>query len=138
MLLAMEANEHRRNKRMMRELNTLETPELEIQELDDASSTVKPTKTRSNLLAPLVVGVVMLGIGLLAGYFGRPLVNPEPTPAPAVALADPENQAGAASAGPAVPDPSGPSLVDGVISQTRHFRGEPGAPITVIEFGDFQ
>jgi hypothetical protein len=123
---------------MMRELDKLETPERETQELDDASSTVKPTITRSNLLAPLVVGVVMLGIGLLAGYFGRPLVNPEPIPAPTVALADPGNQAAAPSAGPAVADSLGPSLIDGVISQTRHFRGEPGAPVTVIEFGDFQ
>lgn len=122
----------------MREFDKLETRERETQELDNAPSIARPTMARSSLLVPFVVGVVMLGIGLLAGYFGRPLVTPEPTTAPAVASADSGNQAAARSASPAVPDSSGPALMDGVITRTRHFKGEPGAPITIIEFGDFQ
>jgi len=123
---------------MMREFDKLETRERETQELDNAPSIARPTMARSSLLVPFVVGVVMLGIGLLAGYFGRPLVNPEPTTALAVASADSGNQAAARSASPAVPDSSGPALMDGVITRTRHFKGEPSAPITIIEFGDFQ
>jgi hypothetical protein len=122
----------------MREFDKLETRERETQELDNAPSIARPTMARSSLLVPFVVGVVMLGIGLLAGYFGRPLVNPEPTTAPAVSSADSGNQAAARSASPAVPDSSGPALMDGVITRTRHFKGEPSAPITIIEFGDFQ
>ena len=38
-----------------------------------------------------------------------------------------------------VPDPSSPSsAMDFAISQVRHFRGEPDAPIVILEFSDFQ
>jgi hypothetical protein len=30
------------------------------------------------------------------------------------------------------------TLLDAVIAQTRHFKGNTNAPVTIIEFGDFQ
>ncbi len=74
-----------------------------------------------------VVGVVMLIIGLLGGYYGRPLI-------------------GGADEQAAVPQSIAPSqaaagneeLMTYLVSQTRHFTGNPDAPVTLIEFGDFQ
>ena len=79
----------------------------------------------------------MLAIGLLGGYFGRPFLLPQ-SPA-GVASA----QSGAASSSdtsvspqnqPTNPD----ELMAFVVSQTRHFKGDPNAPVTIIEFSDFQ
>jgi len=74
-----------------------------------------------------LVGVVMLIIGLLGGYYGRPLVNntKEPVTVPE-SIAPP--QAGAGNE----------ELMAYLVSQTRHFKGNPDASVTLIEFGDFQ
>lgn len=104
----------------------------EMNSKNDVEQAVEPTKVHNSLLVTLVVGLAMLVIGGLAGYFGRPLINPEPTPAPAVAAANPGNP------NPASGDPSAASLMEGVVNQTRHFKGDPDAPITIVEFGDFQ
>jgi protein-disulfide isomerase len=29
-------------------------------------------------------------------------------------------------------------LMDAVVAQTRHFKGDPNAPVTIVEFGDFK
>jgi len=78
-----------------------------------------------------VVGLLMLVLGLLAGYFVRPVVSPllsKPTPTP---TASPETVSGDTSA-------SQPGLKDYVVAQTLHFLGDPNAPVTIIEFSDFQ
>jgi len=78
-----------------------------------------------------IVGVLMLVIGLLGGYFGRQLLLPQPSPgvasSPAEAVASSQDQ-------PANPD----ELMAFVVGQTRHFKGDPNAPVTLIEFSDFQ
>lgn len=76
-----------------------------------------------------LVGVVMLALGLLAGYFGRPLLAPEPAPQAeaAVPAERPESQAAAQA-----------EIMEAVVGQTRHFKGDAGAPVTIIEFSDFQ
>jgi len=82
-----------------------------------------------------IVGALMLGIGLLAGYFGRPLLasqSPSSVASSSVAStsdasASPQNQAS---------DPE--ELMAFVVGQTRHFKGDPNAPVTLIEFSDFQ
>ncbi len=70
-------------------------------------------------------------VGLLGGYFGRPLLLPQPSPgvasSPAEAAASSQDQ-------PANPD----ELMAFVVGQTRHFKGDPNAPVTLIEFSDFQ
>ena len=74
-----------------------------------------------------LVGVVMLIIGLLGGYYGRPLVGStqEQTTVPQSIA---PSQAGAGNE----------ELMAYLVSQTRHFKGNPDARVTLIEFGDFQ
>jgi protein-disulfide isomerase len=78
----------------------------------------------------------MLVFGLIGGFFGRPLLSgltgersiasSETAPSSDV-TADPQDQ-------PANPD----ELMAYVVGQTRHFFGDPNAPVTIIEFSDFQ
>ena len=72
----------------------------------------------------------MLVVGLFAGYFTRPLINrPVPSPTTIVkATLAPQNTQEASQAG----------LKEVVVAQTRHFLGDANAPVTIIEFSDFQ
>jgi protein-disulfide isomerase len=74
-----------------------------------------------------VVAVVMLIIGLLGGYYGRPLIGGADQQAAAPQSIAP-SQAGRGNE----------ELMAYLVSQTRHFTGNPDAPVTLIEFGDFQ
>jgi hypothetical protein len=74
-----------------------------------------------------VVGVVMLMIGLLAGYYGHPLIGGTKEQA-AVPQSIAPSQAGGGNE----------ELMAYLVSQTRHFTGNPDALVTLIEFGDFQ
>jgi len=74
-----------------------------------------------------LVGVVMLVVGLLAGYYGRPLVSGTKEPI-TVSQSIAPTQTGAGNE----------EVMAYLVSQTRHFRGDPDAPVTLIEFGDFQ
>ena len=91
-----------------------------------------------------IIGIVMLVAGLLLGYFGRPLLsnggpsaavapgnNIEPT---VVAANQSDPQAASNEGSPA----STPTLMEFLIGQTNHFKGNPDAPVTVIEFSDYQ
>lgn len=81
-----------------------------------------------------IVGLVMLVIGLLGGYFLRPLTlaqSPNATIATSVAAPP----AAIATTDPAVAQQN---LMKAVLPKVRHFRGDPKAPVTMIEFGDFQ
>jgi hypothetical protein len=87
-----------------------------------------------------IVGLLMLVIGLLGGYFGRPLLAGTATPAGSVALTTPApaatSPANEASSTASAADRA--SLMEFLVSQTRHFKGNPDAPVTLIEFSDFQ
>lgn len=61
-----------------------------------------------------VIAPLMLIVGIGIGYFGRPLLSPTP----------------AASGNPPV--------IDLIVAQTRHFKGNANAPIMMLEFSDFQ
>jgi len=74
-----------------------------------------------------LVGIVMLIIGLLGGYYGHPLVSDTKEPV-TVSQSIAPSQAGAGNE----------EVMAYLVSQTRHFRGDPDAPVTLIEFGDFQ
>lgn len=86
-----------------------------------------------------VVGLVMLVVGLLVGYFGRPLLAqqlPSKTPIAAAptSASTPNPQTSAATQ----PAASLKEVMDILIPQVKHFKGDPNAPVTFIEFSDFQ
>jgi len=64
----------------------------------------------------MLVGAVMLFVGILIGYLGHGSTAPG-------------NQAN---------QPKPATLMDPIVSQTRHFKGDPKAPVTMVEFSDFQ
>ena len=88
-----------------------------------------------------IAAIVMLIVGLLGGYFGRPFLSSETIPAAAE-----EDSATVVANAPiiTVPTPNTElatqqqELMAAVVENTRHFRGNPAAPVTLIEFSDFQ
>jgi hypothetical protein len=77
-----------------------------------------------------IIGVLMLIIGAFAGYNLRLQSNPQ-TNQSAVSpqlQRNPQQSLGGDQE----------DLMEYVLSQVRHFRGDPDAPVTMIEFGDFQ
>lgn len=74
----------------------------------------------------LIAGLVILVIGILAVvYFGRTQSGRSDVNA-------------AASGNTLNTNAAQEALMAEVIAGTRHFKGDANAPITVIEFGDFQ
>ena len=107
------------------ELQSTDYPIGDGQQMDAVAPTTKPVVARLNPTTMLVVG---LAVGLLAGFFGRPLVTPRPLNNPTVVTSgDARGQA---------TSPTG--AMEAIVAQTRHFKGDAKAPVTVIEFGDFQ
>lgn len=97
--------------------------ELSEEQLDE------PASNRSWLAAALV-GLIMLAVGLVLGYVGRGEFGPEARAAEATAaarVAAEETQA----AGNA-------EMMDVLVQNTRHFKGDENAGVTIIEFSDFQ
>lgn len=80
-----------------------------------------------------IVGLVMLVLGLIGGYYTRPMINAQLEPPDVSIRSQPPSQGGT---GPNAP--ANQELMDYLVSQTRHYRGDPKAPVTLIEFGDFQ
>jgi protein-disulfide isomerase len=115
---------------------------------------------QQNPFAIIIVGTVMLCIGIAVGYFGRPMVAPAAVeqgaaPTPAVATAPPAASApeqivtvtpepeAAEEAPESTPDlneslAERQELMNQVVPDTRHFKGAADAPVTIIEFSDFQ
>ena len=105
---------------------------------DDTASATGSNTAQNSLWVTLLVGVAMLLIGVLVGFFGRSLVTTLPENETNVAVADAGNSSTASEASQPASTPSAAALMDAVVGQTRHFRGDPNAPITIIEFGDFK
>lgn len=102
-----------------------------MEETDVAQTKKQPAITVSiQSWATPIVGVVMLIIGLFGGYYGRPLVGDDGDQAvvpQAIAPAQPQGS-----------EVSNEELMDYLNSQVRHVMGDPDAPVTIVEFGDFQ
>lgn len=88
----------------------------------------------ASLLA--VISGLTLGIGLIIGYAGRPVVT--------ALLAPTATATAAATAGPTATSlapaeaTQRAGLMAYVLANTRLFRGNPKARVTMVEFGDFQ
>jgi ABC-type xylose transport system permease subunit len=76
-------------------------------------TTPKPRSKRSRGAPVWVANLIMLALGIIIGFMGHWLIASGATP-------------------------SGTSGFDGIVSKTRHFRGNANAPVTIIEFSDFQ
>ena len=79
-----------------------------------------------------IVGVVMLVLGLLVGYYVRPLI-----------LSQVQSEASVNSSPPVgIPTADNSAaqqkLMETILAKTRHFRGDANAPVTIVEFADFQ
>ena len=84
-----------------------------------------------------IAAILMLVIGFFGGFYGRPLIEAASSPSGSGT----ENAVSGASPS-ATPDPERvaqqQALMETVVQSTRHFLGSPDAPVTVIEFSDFQ
>lgn len=88
-----------------------------------------------------IIGIIMLVAGLFGGYYLRPLLSPTLTPAVAAGEStslETENAAATIPTPDAERAAQQQELMTAVVESTRHFRGDPEAPITIIEFSDFQ
>jgi hypothetical protein len=105
-----------------------------------------------------LIALVMLAAGLVGGYYLRGLQQSDRETAAiitvvATAQPSPPDQANPASLAPTselilatpftalaptVSPTAGSVDMDTTIALTRHFRGDPDAPVTIIEFSDFQ
>ena len=86
-----------------------------------------------------ILAILMLIIGLAGGYFGRPLLERNKVAAaPTGVQATSEVQPTTDPAAAATAEARGQQLLVAVKSQTRHFIGDENAPVTLIEFSDFQ
>jgi len=72
------------------------------------------TRRRRGFNWTWVIAPVMLLAGIVIGFLGRPMLTPT------------QSASGK------------PDVIDLLVAQTRHFKGSPNAPITMLEFSDFQ
>ncbi|HSG45283.1 MAG TPA: hypothetical protein VLA72_19230 [Anaerolineales bacterium] len=78
-----------------------------------------------------IVGIIMLVIGVLAGFYVRPMVleqlpqnTTEQSPVAAIPTEDRSKEQ--------------QQLMAALVPKVRHFIGDSSAPVTIIEFGDFK
>jgi hypothetical protein len=93
------------------------------------------------------LAVLMLVVGLLAGYFGRPLLSKGAVPTAEIAAVDTPSANLTTNQNPAVTTSVDPTmaaissqqqLMDYLVSHTTHFLGDATAKVTIIEFSDYQ
>lgn len=135
-----------------------------VERVEHAKSAPEP-KTIQLDLSPLIMLVVGLALGFLAGFMGRPYLmsqsqpsvalsqegasvqagtqapaaaTPASTPQAAAPTSVPASSSNAATDDTAAREAAAQQLMDALIAQTRHFKGDADAPVTIIEFSDFQ
>lgn len=88
-----------------------------------------PTNSSRKWITPLI-GLVMLLIGLGLGYFARGVIGPEAIAARGTATV--------AAAAVQTRSASNQEVMGMIVAETRHFKGDENAPVTIIEFSDYQ
>jgi protein-disulfide isomerase len=98
-----------------------------------AEAPPEPTAPKASTANPWLFLIIGLLLGGLAGYGLYPLITPPAPPQEVAAapLAGVENSAEINQ-----PEPH-QQIMLAVIANARHFYGDPNAPITLVEFGDF-
>ncbi len=101
-------------------------------------------RTRTNWLLTVIVGLGALMLGGMGGY----LVHSAQTAPSIEKLASLEREATVTAATAATvtaqqktqqqPTPDMKALLAELVSKTRHFKGDAKAPVTILEFSDFQ
>ncbi|HSG43874.1 MAG TPA: hypothetical protein VLA72_12035 [Anaerolineales bacterium] len=111
--------------------------ENEESKLSDEPQNIEPKDRQPALTiniqswATPIVGIIMLVIGALAGFYARPTVLGQL----------PKN---AAEQSPVAATPTEDrskeqqQLMAALVPKVRHFIGDSSAPVTIIEFGDFK
>ena len=97
-----------------------------------------------------LIGLLMLVVGLAAGFYARPLLTQQAEDLQAAATLPPTSAVAAPAdtgqtvatvaptADPTAVAESQKGLMEFLTGQMRHFKGDPDAPVTIIEFSDFQ
>jgi protein-disulfide isomerase len=109
---------------------------LENIDLDDEKAVFdiegrKEARAASSLPNPWVLLMISLLVGGLGGFYLRPVVIPESRPNAVAPLAAVEASDQMNEIAPHQ------SVMLAVIAGARHFNGDPNAPVTLVEFGDF-
>lgn len=88
-----------------------------------------------------VIGLVMLVLGLAAGFWARPLLEKPEAAATTAPVAQATSPSALVTTAPTV-DPTSQAMLQEMmgyaLNETRHFRGDANAPVTILEFSDFQ
>ena len=128
-------------------------PEQSIQ--SESSPTPDPSEGEQNEPKPALVinvhswwtpiaAIVALIIGLLAGYYARPLIvaNQTSQPTPAASASPVTSASPVAEVEPTI-DPTESAarrqqIMSFLLENIKHFKGDPASPVTMVEFSDFQ
>jgi len=121
-------------KRRKKTVTVEETAPLEVQEESAPLEAQKPPAITISIQswATPIVGLQMLVLGLLVGYYVRPLM---PNQSQSEASVNSESPVVIATADNSAAQQK---MMETVLAKTRHFRGAANAPVTIIEFADFQ
>jgi flagellar basal body-associated protein FliL len=102
----------------------------EIEEEEEVEEEGSASGGGRSWLTIALVGVLMLLVGALLGYFGRGEFGPEAQAAKATEQAQVALAATQAAANA--------DLMTYLADNARNFKGDPNAAVTIIEFSDFQ
>jgi len=108
----------------------------EVEEIEETSA-----EKGHPVLITLLVGAAMLLAGILLGYLGRGQFGPEAQAARATSTAQAiavATQTAANIEMSATQAAANADLMKYLTENTRHYKGDPKAPVTIIEFSDFQ
>ncbi len=85
------------------------------------------------------LALIMLVAGLLAGYFGRPLIDKNALSSDGVtALVTPGAAVETASPTATIDPKQVQQIMDSIVAKTTNFMGDATATVTLIEFSDYQ